>query len=96
LDPPSAGSTASGEAFTSSDDSPSCSYDGFDTSRPPKTQQQHVDKILNVSVLAAVGVVGLGKLLAAEEGLWDIYQHAVASNPVETKVMRSNIQDNVP
>lgn len=50
-----------------------------------------MDKILNVSVLAAVGVIGLGKLLAAEEGLWDIYQHAVASNPVETKAMISGM-----
>lgn len=47
-----------------------------------------LDRVINLAVLGGAGAVVASKLLGAEAGVWEMYQQAVATSPIEAKVRR--------
>jgi hypothetical protein len=57
-----------------------------DLADPAAQQRRALDRVLNISALAALGIFGVSKLVENEAGLWQLYQQAVTTSPIEAKV----------
>jgi len=55
------------------------------------TISRNFNRIINVGLLSAGALATVSYLAGAELGPWELYQHAVTSNPLETKALISSI-----
>ena len=58
------------------------------TADPSTALRRSLTRFVNLAVLGGAGAVVASKLLGAESGVWEMYQQAVATSPIEAKVRR--------